>query len=105
MEELQAEIAFRCAKQRLVAPEADVAPGVEIQIGERFGERRDRRVERRGGEIARPLDDVCVAEGRRRVVLRQSGRGRQIAEAATTPASTARRLRRSMDFRNLWDAL
>ena len=72
MEQLEPEIGPFLAEQRLVGFEADVAPGVEIEVRQAVGQRRDRAVEGRGGEVARPLDDVLVAERRRR-----RGRGRR----------------------------
>ena len=65
VEQLEAEARARLAEQRLVGLEADVAPGVVVEAGDAFRQRRDRRVERRGGEIARALDHVGHAEGRR----------------------------------------
>ena len=61
---------FFLAEQRLVGFEADVAPGVEIEVRQAVGQSGDRRVIGRGGEVARPLDDVRIAERRRR-----AGRG------------------------------
>ncbi len=65
MEQFQPEIGPLLAEQRLVGFEADVAPGVEIEVRQAVGQRRNRAVEGRGGEVARPLDDVRVAEGGR----------------------------------------
>ena len=65
MEELEAEIGVELAlEQGLVRLEADVAPGVEIEVGEAVRQRRDRRVIGGGREFARALDDVLIAERR-----------------------------------------
>ena len=76
MEELEAEIGVELlAEQRLVRLEADVAPGVEVEVGEAVRQRRNARVIGRRGEIAGALDDVLVAERRRaaRPALRRVG--------------------------------
>ena len=65
MEQFEAEARARLAEQRLVGLEANVAPGVVVEAGDAFRQRRDRRVERRRGEIARALDHVGHAESRR----------------------------------------
>ena len=103
MKQLEAEIGSFLAEQRLVGFEADVAPGVEIEVREAVGQRGNRGVERRGGEVARPLDDVRVAERRRRAGRRLrgiglSGRGatKRAPEAATRLTSSARRDRSRM---------
>ena len=70
MKQFETEIGALLAEQRLVGLEADVAPGVEIEVRQAVGQSGDRGVERRGGKIARPFDDVLVAERRRR-----AGRG------------------------------
>ena len=57
---------FGGAEQRLVALETDIAPGVEVEIGDAVGQRRNIGVEGRVGQFARALDDVGVAEGGRR---------------------------------------
>ena len=82
MKQLEPEIGPLLAEQRLVGFEADVAPAVEVQGREAVGQRWNRAVEGRGGEILRPLHNVRVAEwrrrrggGRRRVGLGGSGRG------------------------------
>ena len=85
MEELEAEIGVELlAEQRLVRLEADVAPGVEIEVGEAVRQGRNGRVVGRRGEIARPLDHVRVAERRRRArsALRRVGLGRRMSEEA-----------------------
>jgi hypothetical protein len=71
VERFEAEARAGLAEQRLVGLEADVAPGVVVEAGDALGQRRDRRVERRGGEIARAFDHVAEAESRR--LLRESG--------------------------------
>ena len=73
VEKLQPEVAAMLSKQRLVLLEADVAPGVEIEIGEPVGHGRDGPVIRGGREFAGPLDDVVVAEGRRGSLRRRLG--------------------------------
>ena len=50
MEQLETEVAARRTQQRLVAMEADVAPGVEIEVGDR---RRQRRTVSSNGAAAR----------------------------------------------------
>ena len=66
MKQFEAEIGPFLAEQRLVGFEADVAPGVEIEVRQAVGQSGNRAVERRGGKVARPLDDVWEAERRRR---------------------------------------
>ncbi len=86
MEELEAEIGVELlAEQRLVRLEADVAPGVEVEVGEAVRQRRNGRVKGRRREIARALDDVLVAERRRgaRAALRRLGLGRGMGEEAS----------------------
>ena len=73
VEQLEAEAGAGLAEQRLVGLEPDVAPSVVVKAGDSLRQRRNRRVERRGGEVARPLDDVGEAEHARRL-LRESGR-------------------------------
>ena len=99
MEELEAEIGVDLlAEQRLVRLEADVAPGVEVELGERAGQRRSAGVIRRRRKVARALDDVLVAE-RRAAPAPPAGRSvcaaawamKRAPEAATTLASSARR--------------
>ena len=75
MEQLEPEIGPILAEQRLVGFEADVSPGVEIDVREAVGQRRNRAVEGRGGKIARPLNDVLIAERRR---SRSGGRRRSL---------------------------
>ena len=84
VKQFEPEGAARLSQQRLVGFEADVAPGVEIEMGDAVGQRRDRRVERRAGQVARALDDIVIAERGRRfgglgVLLRQSGPARRQA--------------------------
>ena len=66
MKQLEAEVGPFLAEQRLVGFEANVAPGVEIEVRQAVGQRGNRTVERRGGEVVRPFDDVREAERRRR---------------------------------------
>jgi len=77
MKQFEAEIGPVLAEQRLIGFEADVAPGVEIEVRQAVGQRGNRAVERRGGKVARPLDDVWEAERRRRSSrsLRRAGLG------------------------------
>ena len=103
MEQLKPEVGSVLAEQRLVGFEADVAPAVEIEGREAVGQRRNRAVEGRGGEIARPLHDVLVAERRRRrraaggaSVWAAAGAAKRAPEAAATLTSSARRDRSCM---------
>ena len=103
MEQLEPEVRSLLTEQRLVRFEADVAPAVEIEGRKAVGQRRNRAVEGRGGEIARPLHDVLVAEGRRRraaaggaSVWAAAGAAKRAPEAATTLTSSARRDRSCM---------
>src|SRR5579862_7288439 len=73
MEELEPEIGSLLTEERLVGFEPDVAPAVEIEVRQAVGQRRNGAVEGRGGEVARPLHDVLVAEWSRRG--RDGGRG------------------------------
>ena len=66
MKQFEAEIGPVLAEQRLIGFEADVAPGIEIEVRQAVGQSGNRAVERRGGKVARPLDDVWEAERRRR---------------------------------------
>ena len=72
VEQLEAKVRAGLSEQRLVGLEADVAPGVEVEAGDACRQRRDGGVERRGGEVTRPLEDVGHAEGGR---LLREGRG------------------------------
>ena len=67
MEELEAEVAVLPGQESgLSGLEADVAPGVEIEVREPI--RAEAGIEASngdGGEVARALDDVLVAERRR----------------------------------------
>ncbi len=77
MEKLEAEVAVMLAEEGLVLLEADVAPGVEVEIGEAVRHLGDGRVVRRAGELFRPLHDVVVTERRRRIFpVRLGGGGR-----------------------------
>ena len=64
MKKLEAKIAVLPAEQRLVGLEADVAPGVEIKVRQAIRQGCDGSVVGRGGEVARALDDVRIAERR-----------------------------------------
>ena len=64
VKELKLEQASRRLEERLVGPEADVAPTVEIEIGDRCRKLRRRRVERHRGEVAGALHHILVAEAR-----------------------------------------
>ena len=80
VKKLEAEIAVLPAEQRLVGLEADVAPGVEIKVREAVRHGWDRSVIGRGGEVARALDDVRIAERRRAPAarLRRVGLGGRV---------------------------
>ena len=65
MKQLEAEVGPFLAQQRLIGFEANVAPGVEIEVRQAVGQSGNRTVERRGGEVVRPFDDVREAERRR----------------------------------------
>ena len=54
-EGLEAEVGPVLPEQRLTGFEPDVAPSVEIEVREAVRQRRNRGVERRGGEVASPL--------------------------------------------------
>ena len=74
MKELESEIGVDLLpKQRLVRLEANVAPGVEVEIGEAVGQRRNGGVVGRRRQIVCALHDVLVAERRRasRAALRR----------------------------------
>ena len=84
VKKLEAEVAVLPAEQRLVGLEADVAPGVEIKVREAVRQGRDRSVIGRGGEVARALDDVRIAERRRAAAarLRRVGLGGRAGDEA-----------------------
>ena len=63
VEEFEPEIAATFAKQRLVRLEADVPPGVEVEIGEPVRHRRKGRVIGGRRQFLRALDHIVVAEG------------------------------------------
>ena len=67
MEQLQPERPAWLPEQQLVRLEANIAPGVEAEARETLGKRRNLGVERRRGQIARPLDHVVIAERGRRL--------------------------------------
>ena len=50
------------AQQRLVRPETDIAPGIEIQGVERLGQGRGQPGKRRCGNVAGPLDHIVIAK-------------------------------------------
>ncbi len=77
MEQLQPELTAVRGEKGLVRPESDVAPGVEIELVQSFGKRRDRCVERGGGEIARAAHDILEIEFRRRGRRRRLSRRRR----------------------------
>ena len=77
VEELEPEVGVELlAEQRLVRLEADVAPGVVIEIGEAVGQRRHACVIGGGGEVARALHHVLNSRtaAPRRPAERRSGR-------------------------------
>ncbi len=76
VEEFEPEVGVELlAEQGLLGLEADVAPGVVIEIGEAVGQRRHVRVIGGGGEVARALHHVLIAERRRRAALRSVALG------------------------------
>src|SRR5271170_2224523 len=90
MEQLEAKWPPALAEQRLVGLEAYVAPSVEIEMCQPVRQRRGLRVERRGGEFSRALDDIVIAKARG--ARRAGGRGGRtlLSKCARYPACARR---------------
>src|ERR1700730_14801782 len=67
MEQLQPELASIGAEKGFFGAKPDIAPGIEIQFVQRFGERRGGCVEIRRGEIAGAAHNILEVEFRRRL--------------------------------------
>ena len=65
MEGLYAEQTAGIIEQRVIRPEADVAPGIIVELVEGVGQTRRRVLEGRVGEFARAFDDRFEGEARR----------------------------------------
>ena len=79
MKELQPESSAGAERKRTFRPEANVAPGIEVELGELVGQGRG-RLERRRRKLARAPQHVVVTEAWRRrdfgLGLRAVGRRR-----------------------------
>ena len=95
MKRLQPEAAVRAREDVMVALEANLSPGVEVQSVERLRQaRRNRSVEGRQREVARPLHHVLEAESRRWERRRRASAGPLSANCAPIAESAPANWRR-----------